>query len=296
MKRKMTVLANSCEIINYNMPGTDFALQYNKLSYFDNMRAMCHWHEEIEMIRILTGEMLFYVNGHEYLLREGQGLIVNSKQLHYGCARDNHDCDFYCIVVHPNVYNSQSDIYKNFVEKIIHNDTIEALLLEESNIIESKIIKEIDTLMQTYKQGPICKEMVCNGILYNIWFYCYQILSKRYDLSTKIKDNNLILQRQMTNFIYQNYNETISLADIAASGNICRNKCCQLFKRYVQQSPINFLNAYRLKKSLELLRDSDLSITEIATACGFNHLSYFEKLFFRHYKQTPRHYRQAKLK
>ena len=42
---------------------------------------------------------------------------------------------------------------------------------------------------------------------------------------------------------------------------------------------MDFLNAYRLKVSCNLLDATDKSITEIAFACGFNHLSYFSKTF-----------------
>lgn len=295
MKRKMTVLENAYEIINYNTPGSNFALQDNKLSYFDNMQAICHWHEEIEIIRITKGTMLFYVNGHKYLLAEGDGLIVNSKQLHYGCSVDGMDCDFYCIAVHPDLYNPDSDVYKKYVEKIIHNDVIEGIYLDKNMPDEERILQSIDRLAQLYIGDLPGNELLCHAALYHIWFYFYKILSGKYDLSIANIDNNLILQRQMTNFIYKHYSEAVTLADIAAAGNVCRNKCCQLFKHYAQQSPINFLNNYRLKKSCELLKSTDLSITEVAAACGFNHLSYFEKLFYRQYAQTPRQYRDKSL-
>ncbi|MFQ6951908.1 helix-turn-helix transcriptional regulator [Blautia wexlerae] len=69
------------------------------------------------------------------------------------------------------------------------------------------------------------------------------------------------------------------------------SKCCQIFKHYMQQSPVDFLNAYRLKISCQLLCTTRKSITEIAMLCGFNHLSYFSKYFMECYGCTPREYR-----
>ena len=88
--------------------------------------------------------------------------------------------------------------------------------------------------------------------------------------------------------------EKLSLDEIAASGNVSRSKCCRIFKHYLQQSPIDFLNAYRLKISCSLLTATDKSVTEIALACGFNNLSYFSKYFCQHYGCTPRAYRNRK--
>ena len=59
----------------------------------------------------------------------------------------------------------------------------------------------------------------------------------------------------------------------------------------MQQSPVEFLNAYRLKISCQLLCTTRKSITEIAMLCGFNHLSYFSKYFMECYGCTPREYR-----
>ncbi|NMB32666.1 MAG: helix-turn-helix transcriptional regulator, partial [Clostridium sp.] len=76
------------------------------------------------------------------------------------------------------------------------------------------------------------------------------------------------------------------------SGNVCRSKCCKIFKRYLMQSPIEFLNTYRLEISSNLLKDTSKSVTEVAFACGFNHLSYYSELFKRYYGCTPSEYRK----
>ncbi len=64
---------------------------------------------------------------------------------------------------------------------------------------------------------------------------------------------------------------------------------------YLQQSPVDFLNACRLKVSCRLLDTTDQTVTEIALACGFNHLSYFSKSFCAAYGCTPREYRRRRL-
>ena len=65
-----------------------------------------------------------------------------------------------------------------------------------------------------------------------------------------------------------------------------------IFKEYLHQPPIDFLNKYRLKVSGYLLTHTQSSITEIALSCGFNHLSYFSKIFLREYGCTPTEYRK----
>lgn len=102
----------------------------------------------------------------------------------------------------------------------------------------------------------------------------------------------LVTQQSMVSYIYQNYSEHITLDDISAAGNISRSKCCQIFKKYIGQSPMDFVNTYRLEISQHLLLTTTSSITDICTACGFNHLSYFTKQFQIKYGCTPRDYRK----
>ena len=100
-------------------------------------------------------------------------------------------------------------------------------------------------------------------------------------------------QKEMVSFICRHYGEPLSLEAIAAAGHVSRSKCCQIFRKYVGQSPVEFLNAYRLKVGRNLLRDTERNVTEIATVCGFSHLSYFSRQFAAAYGRTPREYRRG---
>ena len=102
----------------------------------------------------------------------------------------------------------------------------------------------------------------------------------------------MAVQQTMVSYIYQHYPEKIGLSDIAQAGNVCRNKCCQIFSRQLHQSPIDFLNHYRLEVSRNLLDNTSWSIIKIAQACGFNHSSYYSKLFRQAYRCTPIEYRK----
>lgn len=105
-------------------------------------------------------------------------------------------------------------------------------------------------------------------------------------------DPDSTAQKAMVSYIYQNYSGKITLDDIAAAGHVSRSKCCRIFHDYLRQSPVDFLNRYRLESSRRLLGESGLSVTDTATACGFGHLSYFSKLFRECFGCTPKEYRK----
>ncbi|MDR1412222.1 MAG: helix-turn-helix transcriptional regulator, partial [Spirochaetaceae bacterium] len=88
--------------------------------------------------------------------------------------------------------------------------------------------------------------------------------------------------------------EKITLDDIAASGMMCRSKCCHLFKQILRRTIFEYLLHYRIRKSLSLLTDTGMSITEIAGQCGFNSASYYTEIFNKITGMAPRDYRKTK--
>ena len=101
------------------------------------------------------------------------------------------------------------------------------------------------------------------------------------------KDQNLFLQ--MTNYIVQNYSEKI----ISKQIGISRNKCCELFKQYTNQSFNEYITHYCITKSIELLKRTHLPITEIALSCDFSSSSYYSSVFNKLKGMSPKDLRNT---
>lgn len=89
-------------------------------------------------------------------------------------------------------------------------------------------------------------------------------------------------------YVNNNYDKHLGLNDCANQLHISPNYISRMFKKYTQVSFITYINELRIKKALELLRDTDLSIKEIAQRVGYNNLNYFYKNFKAVTGITPR--------
>lgn len=65
------------------------------------------------------------------------------------------------------------------------------------------------------------------------------------------------------------------------------NYFCKFFKSLTGTSPIDYLTIYRLECAKKKLKETELSITEVAYDCGFNDSSYFTKVFKKYNNITP---------
>ena len=64
------------------------------------------------------------------------------------------------------------------------------------------------------------------------------------------------------------------------------------FQKYYHITPTEYINILRLSNASKLLQTTDEKIIDIAYICGFNSISYFNRLFKSHYGMTPRDYRE----
>ena len=99
----------------------------------------------------------------------------------------------------------------------------------------------------------------------------------------------------MLAFIHEHYAERLTLEDIADAAAVSARECLRCFRSGIDQSPVDYLLAYRLRTALKLLETTDLSVTRIAMDTGFGGSSYFSKMFRRTYGRTPVEHRKRYL-
>lgn len=80
-------------------------------------------------------------------------------------------------------------------------------------------------------------------------------------------------------FIRQNYQQTIAVADIARHAGIGERYLRRLFSIHLQMSPLDYMNKVRIERSLDLLKNTEMTIKEICFQCGFKSPQYFSRVF-----------------
>lgn len=84
--------------------------------------------------------------------------------------------------------------------------------------------------------------------------------------------------KRVTHFVAEQYARHIELHEVAALVHLTEAAFCRYFKRMTQQTFTQFVNRYRVHEAQRLLL-TDHNVTETAFACGFESLSYFNKVF-----------------
>lgn len=274
------------ENVNYNVKGYPAYIRKSFLSQYSDYSCISHWHEDLEFIIVLSGNMRYNVNGERIDLIEGNGILVNSRRFHYGYSENATECEFICILLHPSLFCVNEYFEDLYVNPIIGNEQKNYLLLEQQIAWQQKMIVLLKEIYESSKQHfDILAIQQQIFTLWRILYYHFPIQKNN------VKSNRqLTVVKEMVKFIQEHYKEKISLDRIADSGKVCKSSCSCLFQKYLSQTPITYLIKYRLNQSLYLLFCTDMQVTEISYEVGFSSASYYAETFKKYYHYTPKEY------
>ncbi|MDN4494383.1 AraC family transcriptional regulator [Ureibacillus aquaedulcis] len=250
-----------------------------------------HWHDEFQFVVVLKGIANFQINEETILVQEGEGLFINSGRLHRAKDQKSTGCVYICLNVSPHFVVSH-ELYTTFVSPYIQATNLQYLHLDSRNSWANRILAAIAKVEQLISQRLPYYELDISMEITCIWM---NLIKNGLQLEFKEKETIKDLRmKQMLNWIHQNYTEKILLEDIAQAGQLSRSECCRYFKRFLKKSPLNYVTEYRIQKSLILLQQSHLTVTDVAYQVGFNSTSYFIDKFRKSMNMTPLAYKKVR--
>ena len=275
------------EIVNYDDPNFPTYIYDGWIAPKVTWESVPHFHEDIEIMTIKEGQLMYTVNGKQLLLREGDTIVINSNQIHYNSCVNGGVAKYVICVIHPSILVNSVAVEMQAVRPIIDNPDLPYLRFRYINE-HTESIRNLVLALPDVRHDPfaITKQF------YLIW----DIIRKQAETLGKteevVSDPRMMSFKTMMHFIANNYQKQITLSDIAASGNISKSLCNTLFHQYVGESPINYLMHLRARKVAELLRAGKMSMSDIAQLTGFGGVSYMSETFRKFFEKSPREYRK----
>ena len=234
-----------------------------------------HWHDEMEIVYVQQGQLLVNVEGEDYNLTAGQVLIINARQLHLMVAEDLNLV--YSTLLFPLEFISfQAD---DWLEQTVFRP-LRAGKLIFPNVVSKQILTEENLEL-------LRKIVYINEQQSSFYQMETRLLILRF-LMEVLRNTSLIktgankeddMQRQMLEYIRANYQNRISLSDLAKQFHLSPKYVSRYFKEKFHLTFSDYVDHLRMSHAKELLENTDLSVTEIAMECGFSSVSFFIRRF-----------------
>lgn len=271
-------------------------VSYERLSSYERGAFNWHWHPEIELTLFLEGEMDYQVNDRLYHIKEGQGLFCNSNALHTGHMADGKDCLYLSVTFHPRmIYGFESSrIQRDLVEPILRDSAFGSSLFPGNEVWERELLEALQKIREAHDSPDAVFALRVQQQLLYIWQLLYEYSWHSGQSGHGVTEGRDVERiRNVLDFLHSHYAEHITLEQVADQMNLCRSESCRFFKKYMRQSVFEYLQSYRIEKSLELLAKEECSVTEAALLCGFSSPAYFTKVFRQQMNCTPLGYRKS---
>lgn len=244
------------------------------------------WHNEDEFIYMVKGSAEYNINGRAIRLGAGQCAFCEGRKFHYMTLGE--EIAFRALVIDRSYLFPAGDACSRYFSalkppKSFYGGDTSA----ERAFIE--LIAEICDLMEKREYGyelNVKQRLIraYSMIIEEKWFEEYEPITESFE--------NI---KRALEFIHINYMNKISADGLSGLSGYSTPYFQRLFKEYTGKTPFEYLIIYRLNAAKKLLSDTDMSIIEIASECGFSNVSYFIREFKRVFSVTPYRFRKMLL-
>ena len=268
-----------------------FLVSYQKLSEYESGSFMWHWHPEIEITYVQKGTMCYKVNHMVYHLKEGDIVFNNSGALHSGTMENQKDCAYIPVTFDSRLIYGffQSTVNSKYVDPVIQDSMLPAICIDQSEPWHKPFREYLLRIIDLDEKKPDFYELDITICLQSMWRLLLEHITYEPQAS---RENSLEYDRikKILSYIEENYQNKITLNDIAGHIHLCESECTRLFKRHMNTTLFAFLQEYRIERSLEFLQD-DQPVSAVADKAGFSDPNYYSKVFAKIKGCSPREYR-----
>lgn len=246
-----------------------------------------HWHEYLEILFIISGKMTAVIQAETYELTDGDILIINSKDIH---LTQTHGSQTHYILLQISARQMQQ-FFPDFAS-LRFNTRIreEDIPSDSSSEVPSSYLRE---MMRIYEEKEDGYPLLFTARLYDL-LYC---LYKNYahwitpdSQKTTHRDFSRIIRTM--EWVDEHYQEPLSLDQAAGNLGISREYFCRIFKRYTDQSFLEYLNDVRVMHLCDELKHSEDTITNLMEKHGIKNYKIFLRSFKKLYGETPQKMRK----
>lgn len=289
---KIVTDENMMEMIQHGDRGYPFQLYYDDLALFDFHCVEWHWHVGFEFVLIETGTVTFGIGEKQVTLEKGHGVFINSKILHRYYS-DGHAVVPNFVVDPDFLAAPESLIYKKYVQPI-QKSALNGLIFSPDIAWQAEVISVMRDIVAA-QDSEKDVELVTSFLMQRLWHLLYRNIDVEQlePREGRLTSEQARLQLMMQ-YIHENYDRKLLLEDIAGRGMVSKSTALNLFRSYLDDTPVHYLLRYRLQEAAKLLVTTEKKIEGVSQASGFENVEYFCKSFKKHYQMTPTEYRRKK--
>ncbi len=254
-----------------------------------------HYHDFTEIIIILKGNSIHFVEGNEYIASAGDIFVLQGYQAH--AFKDASNLEIVNVMFDTNAKPDMIDT--DTLKKIPGYNALFILEPQYRNRhhfkhilrLNRKDLARIEFIINTMFLEQNTQEPGYDMIIKNKLEELVIYLSREYSKLKSREAISLLRIGSIIDYLENNYSMDITLEFLADKSYMSVRNFQRVFKKATGQSPIDYLIHIRLEKAKQMLRESNEQVADIAIQSGFNEYNYFSRKFKNAVGISPLRYR-----
>lgn len=265
---------------------SDKAFHAAYITQHGHVERVPHTHDFWEIAYVLDGTGMHWLDGRMMQLVSGQMLLIRPHDYHAVYAHGAKSFQFYNLAFPETVWRTfcaVAGLKKTLIEW-------EAAPLPPTCILgesdEGTCLNAFNSALYAFVERPTSLDLC------RFWSAILPLFTPEVEQVIFEKTAPAWLRGALI-AMQSEENLRLGLPQLVALSAVSPAHLSRTLKAIYGQTPTDFINGLRLRRSCLLLRTTSWKIIDIAYDCGFHNLSYFYRLFIARYAQTPRAYRLA---
>ncbi len=266
-------------------------------SHDHDLTEVKHAHDFNELVVIVGGTALHWLNGDEFPVVAGDVFLLQGNQDHYFHQRDR--LEMINIMYDPEAIElPENRLLKMpgycalfLLEPVFRKQhrfsshlRLDRIALSRAERIAREMVLEVEQQKDGYESALLAK-------LIDLLVF----LSRSYQQSPSESNRSAALLRvgKVISSMEQDCARDWKLDDFIAMSRLSRSHFIRTFTRATRLPPFEYLIQLRLQNAMRLLRTSRLTVSQIAFEVGFNDSNYFTRQFSKRKGVSPSAYRKS---
>ena len=255
----------------------------------DFPQVALHWQDSMELVFVKRGSGLVQMGTAAYPAHTGDIFVFSPGTLHALRQKEGCSMEYENIIFELELLGGAEDLC---AEKYLLPLQSGRLLLPARLTPNDLCYLQAAACLREVEEANRAKlpgyELLVKGAL--LRFLSLLIAQGKQQLPAETADTRRL--KAVLQWISVHYAEGLRVADAAGVCSFSSSHFMRWFRQMTGQSFVAFLNEYRLNAAAEALHATDETVLTIASRCGFENLSYFNRAFKAHFGMTPREYRK----
>ena len=255
----------------------------------DFQQVALHWHESMELVFVKQGTGLVQVGAVTYPAYRGDIFLFSPGTLHALRQAEEQRMEYENIIFEPELLGGAEDLCAEKYLLPLQSGRLSLPVRLTPNDLcylqAAACLRETEDVNRAKEPGY---ELFIKGAL--LRFLALLIAQGKNLPPMETADSRRL--KKILQWVADHYGEEVHISDAAQLVPCSESHFMRWFRQMTGQSFIAFLKEYRLNAAAEALHTTDDTVLSIASRCGFENLSYFNRAFKAHFGLTPREHRK----